>query len=310
MDLKLRFLRIHFVKIGIMALNLLFGNRLAYWFAGWFFKNILGNSVQSVFLLYPANPKYAAAYVYDWYRRQMKWKPRLVGIIVQYGKFKPYFGISASDEDIWADAAAGGHNLAVVLGRMDSIRRLLRAEYATYAGIIPGVSLKLGLIKSSIECDTTVAGVIQAIEKVKRSENLPDDVKLVILGGKGFIGRRLVDELRSLGNETYSVDLKDDWPEAVSQPVIVVNVSKGGAIADYIPALRPGTVIINEVYPEPRAKELAAIKEREAICYHVKGAPGWAWRRFPGAYENVIPLCASHIPKNNGYKFEAVVEKL
>lgn len=69
----------------------------------------------------------------------MRWTPRLVGFIIQNRRPVLYFGVSATNEDILADATEGA-NLSKLSARFQRIRRLSHgAEQHTYAGILPGV---------------------------------------------------------------------------------------------------------------------------------------------------------------------------
>jgi len=79
--------------------------------------------------------------------------------------------------------------------------------------------------------------------------------------------------------------------------------------ARYIPFLWPEVVVVNEVYPEPSEKEVADIKAKGAVCYHIVGAKGRAWPGFPRGYAGGIPCCASFWPEN-GKGYEVILKKM
>ena len=94
------------------------------------------------------------------------------------------------------------------------------------------------------------------------------------------------------------------------RPTILLNVSRKGALARYIPHLWPEAVVLNEVYPEPDRSEVAAIQEKGARCYHISGVEARAWPPFPRAYQGGIPCCASFLPGEGEGEYRVLVTKL
>lgn len=91
----------------------------------------------------------------------------------------------------------------------------------------------------------------------------------------------------------------------------VLNLTKKGALSEYIPYFWPGVVVLNEVYPEPVKAEVAAIRAKGACCYHIAGVKGRAWPAFPRGYQGGIPCCASFLPEKEGDgSFEVIVRKM
>ena len=70
-------------------------------------------------------------------------------------------------------------------------------------------------------------------------------------------------------------------------------VGTRAALLGYARDLWPGVIVLNEVYPEPSAVEIAELEARGAHCYHIVGVEGWAWPPFPRAYRGGIPCRAS-----------------
>ncbi len=305
----------HLKKIGVIVLNLIFGNNIVYWMIGFVNKNIFCGFLRSIFMLYPANQKYTKEYVYIWYAKSMKWRPRLVGIMLQNRKVGMIFGISATEEDMISD---NGTNLRKVESRLEKIRLLVGAKQKTYAGVLPSIMNTRGIVSQSIEREITAKAVYQAIELVKNKENLNVDTPLIVIGGQGFIGSQLINSLSNNGfrGQIFSLDIKNGSSFVKVQdiifgkPAIMLNVSKRGAIKNYIPHLWPGIVVLNEVYPEPSDDEVVAIGEKGSILYHINGVEAFAWPPFPRGYKGGIPCCASFLPKEGEGKYKVLVTKL
>jgi hypothetical protein len=251
------------------------------------------NLIESVFLMYPANDEYALAYAYPSRLRKNRWNPWLCGVLVQNGRLGVQFAISANNGQF--TDLANTDNLLYLAHRMDQIRILLGANRRTFAGILPGVLYYKRIIREAAEADLTAEAVVQAIGQVKARESLGSDTPIIVLGGKGFIGRRVV---KLLGREnTHSIDSavgqgSDDWPKHLRGPrAIVLNITLNNALEDYVDVIWPGTVVINEVYPEPSPKTLERL--RHCACYHVVGVSASSFPSFPAAYEGAIPCCAA-----------------
>jgi len=264
--------------------------------------------IESVFLVYPASEEYALSYVFSYRLPKVKWDPWLCGALLQNCKLSLMFCISASNSE-YAEPA-NIDKLRKVTERMEKLRILLGANRKTFAGIIPGVLHTRRIIRDVPEADLTASAVAQAIDLIKVKESLSPETPIIVLGGKGFIGRRLVKLLNKA--TTFSIDLADgqgkkDWPNQLSgQRIIVVNITLNRAIEDYIDQMWPGTVVINEVYPEPDAIILQKLAEKKCQCYHVVGVKAAAFPQFPLAYRGAIPCCAAWPAK----KMKAVVKKL
>ncbi|OGY37061.1 MAG: hypothetical protein A3E36_01585 [Candidatus Andersenbacteria bacterium RIFCSPHIGHO2_12_FULL_45_11b] len=286
-------IRSHLRRMPLEFLNILFNHDLLFWLIGIANKRV--GFLESVFLVYPASEKYARAYVYPFRLRRVMWNPWPCGLLWQNGKLTVMFCISATDSQFTDFCNA--QNIVHVANRMERIRALLQAHGKTFAGILPGVLYAKRIIREAPEADLTAHAVVQAIEKIARAENLAANTPIVVLGGRGFIGRRIMRMLAE--SDACSVDSADanghaSWPDDLTgKPVIVVNVTVNHALADYLECMAPGTVVINEVYPEPTPDTLQRLWRQSCVCYHVVGIHAHALPPFPEAYRGAIPCCAA-----------------
>ncbi len=289
----LKAVKLHVRRIAIEMLNLLINHDLLFWLVGVINKRI--DLIESVFLVYPANEKYALAYVYPCRLPKVKWNPIPGGLLWQNGKLTVMFMISATNGQF--TDPQNTENLRRMSDRMERLRRLFGARRKTFAGIVPGVLCSRRIIREAPEADLTAQAVRQAIDSVKAEESLGDEVPIIVLGGRGFIGRRVVKLLET--SNVFSIDSSDgqgskDWPDHLhGRRVIVINITLNNALKDYLDVIWPGTVVINEVYPEPNSAILERLKNNGCSCYHVVGVGANSIPSFPAAYHGAIPCCAA-----------------
>lgn len=296
----------HIRRISLELLNIFINHDWLFWLIGIVNKRI--GLIESVFLVYPATEKYALSYVYKRRIPRVKWNPWPCGLLWQNWKLGLMFCISATNGQFTDPENA--ENLRQVAERMEKLRQLFGAKRKTFAGVLPGVLYYKRIIREAAEADLTAAVVSQAINLVKAKESLAVDTPVIVLGGKGFIGRRVVKLLDE--QNTYSIDSSDgqngkDWPNHLrGRRVIVVNITLNNVLKDYIDVIWPGTVVINEVYPDPTPEILERLRIKNCNCYHVVGVKAYAFPSFPAAYRGAIPCCAAWLSP----KMKAVVRKL
>jgi len=184
----------------------------------------------------------------------------------------------------------------------------LRAKQKTFAGILPGVMYMKRLIRESPEADVTVEAVLQAERELKLVINYPENIPLIILGGNGFIGRRLIKKLD--GREVYCVDVgenNNNWPDHLyGRKVILINLTRKAVLTNYLHLFWSNLVLLNEVYPEPKQNDLQELTNKGSVAYHVVGLKAESYPSFPRAYRGGIPCCAGYHAK----KMEVIVKKL
>lgn len=295
----------HARRLSLELLNIFINHNWLFRLIGFFNKYI--KLIGFVFMVYPANERYALKYVYRRRLPKVMWNPWPCGLLWQNGKLGIMFCVSATNGQ-YSDPK--NHNkLVKLVARMEELRKLLGAERKTFAGIVPGVLAKKNILHDPLEADLTGRAVFQAIEKVRSIALLSPDVPIVFLGGKGFIGRRVISYFSN--SEAISIDSEDgqtskDWPDLGGKKPIVVNITVNNAIEDYLDVIPSGSTILNEVYPEPREEVLERLRENNCDCYHVVGIQAKAFPPFPKAYRGAIPCCAAWPSK----KMEVVIRKI
>jgi hypothetical protein len=304
----------HGRRIGVILLHTLFGRIWFFRFVGWF-TQLFGVQVKTVFLLYPASEKYTLEYVYLWFAKKFKWSPILSGFFKQNGKWGVTFAISASEKEIRDHSNI--EKLRELYQKLEQIKNLVGADQKTFAGILPSILSSRGILdgNQSVEKETTIQAVLAAIEKTLNIEGLSKDSPIMVLGGAGFIGSGLS---KITGNKHfYYLDLSDRdnfhqfHRQYQNQPALILNLTKKGALGEYIPLFWPEIILINEVYPEPSRAEVAALKSKGVTCYHIAGVKAKAWPAFPRGYEGGIPCCASFLPDKEGDdSFEVLIRKM
>ena len=291
----------HARRLTLEFLNIFFNHNWLFWIVGMLNKRL--RVIESVFLVYPANSKYALEYVYSHRIPRVRWNPWPCGLLWQNGKLTIMFCVSATNKD-YIDST-NVRDLRHLTERMEKLRQLIGANSKTFAGILPGILFSHRIVRKAPEADLTSEMVSQAIAKVMELEALSPDTQVIVLGGRGFIGRRVV---RLLDGSAHSLDRGNpDWPYVANEhSVIAVNVMTNGALEEYIDVIPPSTVVLNEVYPEPKPNVIAKLKSKGCSCYHVVGVRAIALPSFPHAYRGGIPCCAAWPAEDT----EVIVRKL
>ncbi len=300
----------HVRKITLLVLNFLFNYNCVFAAVGWFNKK--RHFLNTVFLAFPEKEAYAYAYVYPSHRDWMRWSPWPCCIFRQDGKWGLMTVISSSGKDFINPV--NDENLKLLVERVEKIRQLLGAERKTFAGDLPSILFRKRLVRDVIENEVTIEAIVKAENDLRNTLNYPDGTPLIILGGKGFVGKKLAKGFN--GREIYCIDVGssgpnhanyDDWPfHLKGKKAILINVSKKTALVDYIKLFWSNLVFINEVYPEPTRKELKGMIEKEVAAYHIAGLVAESFPKFPRAYEGGIPCCAGW----NSGQMEVIVREL
>jgi len=286
----------HIRRSGAFLLNFIFNHRPVFCAIGWINRHL--SFLSSVFLVYPASSKYALSYVYVRHLHLSQWSPWLLGIFRQNNKWGVMLGISSTEKDFYQKNNT--EKLRQLVNEIEVVRHCLGASQKTFSGILPGVLYAKGIVQETLEADITVEVIIEAEQQVRELEGIDENVPLVILGGQGFIGRRLISKFN--GREIYCIDVigrtdkAEHWPNHIrGQKAVLLNVSRQTVLSQYLPRLWPEMVLLNEVYPEPNKRCLRKISMIGLSVYHIVGVEGQAYPPFPQAYAGGIPACAARL---------------
>ncbi len=284
-------LRSHLKRSAVEVVNFVLNHTWFFRIIGWL--NSRTGKLASVFLVYPATREYALSAAYPRRLAKNRWTPWPTGIMRQDGKIVLMVAVSATDEDIRAPDSS--RDLERLRDAVERLRALVRAERKSFAGVLPGVMHRRGLLETPSEREVTARVVCQAVEQLAADDS-GQRIPVIVLGGGGFIGRRMV-EILDENFECYSLDVldgRDAWPTHLQgRPSLLVNVANRQALNGVEDKLWSGMVVLNEVYPEPSRRLRADLAARGIAVHHVVGVAGSVFPRLPNAYRGAIPCCAA-----------------
>ena len=172
------------------------------------------------------------------------------------------------------------------------------AKKVSYAGILPTVLRANRLLRGDTGAETTCRAIYQAIQDIVCQPGGRAFANLVVLGGRGTIGRQLIRHLSS-HDATISialppifvVDKSDGF--SFNHPILLINCALPGAIEEHAASIPSHSVVLNEVYPAPNRQSIEFLTQRNIKVIHVAGVRGRAWPEFPDEYRGAIPCCAA-----------------
>lgn len=279
----------------ITFFNFIFNRQFVFAFLGWL--NHRWHFLSTVFVMYPATEEYANAYVSANKRYLMQWSPWFVGFYIQNHKVGLTFVISSTEADF--KDKDNLQNLRNMVEEARSIQSIVGADQISFSGILPGILNKYRIIRGSVEAKVTVEAIVKSETILRKNLNIADDIPVVILGGAGFIGRRV--SRRMSQRNLYIVDLaiksantKDKkWHELLrGKPIILINIATSYALKSYAHLLWSEVTVLNEVYPQPNLDTINALTTKKCSVYHIVGLRAASIPPFPKAYRGGIPCCA------------------
>jgi hypothetical protein len=251
-------------------------------------------------------------YAYFRQREWGRWRPTLIGAFNQHGSWGLIFGIGATEAEF--EGCDAPRLLQKLHTRMESIRRTIGADEVRFAGVLPGRLHTHGVATKEHEVESATAAVVRAEAMVREQEQIDADAPVIVLGANGFVGRHLMRALA--GRNVYPVDRnrvgsdevnKQAWPAHLAgKPALLINVASSRTPAAYLDLMWDSVVVLNEAYLGPHRSVLDQFDARKCSFYHLAGAVGKAYPRFPWPYTNAVPCCAAHI----GQDTELVIRKL
>jgi len=245
-------LRWHFRCIAAVVSSYVLGTQTALSVVGFVCRRMLGMPIANVFLLYPARKEYADALAYRWHQRRFGWQPGLVGFYRQAGRYGLIFGIPNLEDEIRAPENAA--RVLAVMSRMEAIQRRVGAPRKVFAGILPSTLARNGAEDEHLsqQRHLTARAVLQALDHVLELNGLTRDVRILVLGGRGYIASEVIRLGGGLRITSIDADGWDEFrqfaEECRGSAVVVLNLTKSGALLDYARELWPGVIVLNDAY--------------------------------------------------------------
>lgn len=295
-----------FIKNLILALSTISLSSF-FWNIIYLINKLFHNPIKSVFICYPAHSKYTKYFFYDWLSERMKWKFVLIGIHKQNGYWGLNLTTPVDESELISDKNI--EKFETMINKMIDIKEKTAIEYINYAGILPSVisKRKLSSFQSAtrnIIAEVVASGIFQTLDHESYDVN---DTEIYILGGKGFIGKSIVDFLNNKNIDCNILDIEDydiiNKLKKSRKQKIIVNVSRRGVFEQYSSLLCPKTILLNEVYPEP-CLDNCKIKS----AYHVKGIKAKMYPSLPYGYSNALPCCA--LVQGKDKKYQVIIKKI
>lgn len=249
-----------------------------------------------LFLCYPVEPRFADHFCSRERQRHHAWSPYLIGVFRHGQSHALVFAVSSSEADLAAAEAVP--RLRDLTDRMRAHADFFRTERVAYAGVLPTLLRARRLVRTGTEAEITCHAVGEAVCQVLASSQRQHRA-IVVLGGKGLIGRSLIKHLNARAASAdgaglppvVCVDKGDAW--FMQGPALYVNCTLPGVIETMAALIPPGSTVLNEVYPAPPGDCVRALRSRDVDLFHVAGVQGRAWPAFPGEYHDAIPCCAA-----------------
>lgn len=245
---------------------------------------------EGIFLCYPVESRFADHFASK--RRQQKnsWDPYLIGMMWQGKACSIVFAISASEHDL--RRLTSTEHLRNLVERMETARQFFGSSRLAMAGILPSLLRARRLRHMGVEVEVTCSAVTNAAISLLASVNRTLD-SIVVLGGRGYIGRSLVKKLRDRRLELpiVAVDKGDNLFD--HGKALFVNCTLPGFIEQNFDLFPAGSVLLNEVYPAPSHQAVLGLEANGVMVFHVAGLPGKVFPKMPGEYRDAIPCCAA-----------------
>lgn len=264
----------------------------------------------TLFFVYPASATYARSYAPDWFTGFARWMPCPIGLLRAPGSRGLVVGALMTEQDFLARKNSA--DFGRLLRRIERLSGRLGTDSVRLCGILPSVAAKRG--ESFFEDTSSVAAdaVLQAFIEVRRREHHANPATMAILiGGAGLVGAKVAGRMAEAGipHEVLDPAAGEVDPRVLSRagPMILVDVARKGVLRRYLPHILPGTVILNETYPEPDRLLQARIRAIGGVLYHIRGVAGSVWPPLPGGYGDAIPCCGAPV---DGRRIEVRLTRL
>lgn len=282
----------HLLKVVVLLLSAVGRLSVVWWTVGLLNRRLF--RLEAVFFCYAGSERYARHYCYAWSESWLRAVPTLIGVYRVGRAWGLAFASPATaDELVGRDTAL----LDSVLSRLGTISRLVRATHIRLAGVIPGHLHRIGHPLGATEIGDVVANaVFDATCRTLPECGLPDSTPVVVLGGGGFVGQRVVGHLQRAGLPHVVVDPargRSAIPQQLERErVLVLDMSRPGGLRVHVERIPPGSVVLSEVFPEPDRADVLRLKRMNCRVLHIAGVGARVYPSLPGSYAGAVPCCA------------------
>lgn len=262
--------------------------------------------IDMVFVVYPGTKKDTNAYVPLWFQGIAKryFLFSVVGVITR-GQGKKRGIVIAIAEDV------DEFSVKELSGLIQQIRHLagvMGVNSIALAGRLPGIflanhiSVDLPFRKGD---QGTVFTVTETVRYIAERENISFSDTVGVLG-VGFIGGKVLKRLRELGYQSLigfdprskgslngsRITITSDLNLLPKCKMVVVLTAKGSDIADSVPYLQKGTIVVDDTHPQLPPEIVRQIRSRSGKVYKtalglegvnfIPSLPGYDRRWLPG----------------------------
>lgn len=251
---------------------------------------------KSVFYCYAGSSNYIDAYSPGVLTQAYRWFPVPIGILKHDGAYGLVIASSASEEDFLNPANI--ERFKRMQRRIRLIAKLMGVQQINLAGILPGIVHAhdtLDLRDNRPIVQRAVCAAAQELVRTRFSGKWPS---VILIGGAGHVGKPVAQALKADGRDVHVIDPRmhqETFPDHLQgTSCLVIDISRKGVIDGYIPHMWSRMVLLNETFPRPPRKTLAALAEQGVEAWHLSGLAGSITPPLPFGYENAVPCCAAH----------------
>lgn len=281
------------IKIVLLLLSFVASTRILYAIIGLFNRKF--KFINSLFICYAGNQRYARHYGFKVFEFMHLWNPNPIGIFRQGGSWGVVFAIAATEEAIFNKS--NRQYLLKMAKRTNAIASLMGVDQVNYAGVLPSLLFNIGALPDDRHNDK--AGLIVSRAYQRLSQDIYGAlVPVILFGGAGSVGKYIHHYLDKLNVAVHVVDPAIgiiDMPESLQgHNAIVIDAARKSVLRQYKDQFWTELTILNETFPEPSRQLLSELSDCGLSVYHLSGVSGTCLPSLPFGYRDSIPCCAIH----------------
>lgn len=284
----------HALKIILMPLFII-TNTNFFWFLIEKINHFFDFPIKSFFIYYSPNERSTSMFYYKWFHLnpKRKWKLMFCGIHRQDAGWGLNFFLNIDEKELTDEK--NNLKLQQTINFINNLKDKIGIKYTNYAGIFPSIAKKRGYKIYNSSTENHVSDIVyQAYQKILNLEKLQQNYEVIILGGRGLIGKCLVNNFKSNNIEPIIIDIldSDKLIEKLTNKkhkYIIINVSRQKVIEKFDELFSDNEIILNEVFPPPKLKNIN-------YFYHIKGFKSQSYpslfSAYKDSYNGCMPCCA------------------